>query len=137
MINKTISDCGILHLPRINNRLGNLTSIENLKNIPFEVKRIYYLYDIPGGESRGGHGHKLLESVIIAVSGSFDVTLDDAVNKKKIQLNRPFIGLNVKPGMWREITNFSSGAICLVLASDFYDMEDYIRDYSDFLDFKK
>jgi uncharacterized RmlC-like cupin family protein len=117
--------------------LGNLTSIENLKNIPFEVKRIYYLYDIPGGESRGGHGHKLLESVIIAVSGSFDVTVDDGVNKKKIQLNRPYWGLNVKPGMWREITNFSSGAICLVLASDLYDTEDYIRVYSDFLDFKK
>ena len=137
MINQSVFDCGILHLPRINNRLGNLTSIENLKNIPFEVKRIYYLYDIPGGESRGGHGHKLLESVIIAVSGSFDVTVDDGVNKKKIQLNRPYWGLNVKPGMWREITNFSSGAICLVLASDLYDTEDYIRVYSDFLDFKK
>ncbi|MEO6233227.1 MAG: FdtA/QdtA family cupin domain-containing protein, partial [Ferruginibacter sp.] len=126
-----------IHLPRINNRVGNITSVENLINIPFEVKRIYYLYDIPGGESRGGHAHKELESLLVAVSGSFDVTVDDGINKKTIQLNRPYLGLNIKPGMWRDISNFSSGAVLLVLASQSYIENDYIREYSHYLDFKK
>ncbi|MEP6552253.1 MAG: FdtA/QdtA family cupin domain-containing protein [Ferruginibacter sp.] len=133
----SIFDCSIIHLPRINNRVGNITSVENLINIPFEVKRIYYLYDIPGGESRGGHAHKELESLLVAVSGSFDVTVDDGINKKTIQLNRPYLGLNIKPGMWRDISNFSSGAVLLVLASQSYIENDYIREYSHYLDFKK
>lgn len=133
----SIFDCSIIHLPRVHNRVGNITSVENMKNIPFETKRIYYLYDIPGGESRGGHGHKEMESLIIALSGSFDVTVDDGVNKKTIQLNRPYLGLNVKPGMWRDISNFSSGSVLLVLASLLYSEDDYIRTYSEYLAFTK
>jgi hypothetical protein len=133
----SVFNCDVLHLPKIHNRAGNITPVENGIHIPFEVQRIYYLYDIPGGESRGAHGHKILESVIIAVSGSFDVTIDDGVNKKTVQLNRPYVGLNVKPGIWRDISNFSSGAICLVLASLKYDEGDYIREYEDFINFKK
>lgn len=133
----SVFNCDVLHLPKIHNRAGNITPVENGIHIPFEVQRIYYLYDIPGGESRGAHGHKMLESVIIAVSGSFDVTIDDGINKKTVQLNRPYVGLNVKPGIWRDISNFSSGAICLVLASMKYDEGDYIREYNDFIDFKK
>ena len=132
----SVFDCSIIHLPRVHNRAGNITSVENFINIPFEVKRIYYLFDIPGGESRGAHGHKELESLIVAVSGSFDVTVDDGVNKKTIQLNRPYLGLNIKPGMWREISNFSSGAVLLVLASEVYVKSDYVRDYKVFVEFK-
>ncbi len=132
----SIFDCSIIHLPRIYNRVGNITSVENLINIPFEVKRIYYLYDIPGGESRGGHGHKELESLLVAVSGSFDVTVDDGINKKTIQLNRPYLGLNIKPGLWRDISNFSSGAVLLVLASQGYSECDYIREYENYKQFK-
>lgn len=133
----SIFDCSIIHLPRVHNRVGNITSVENMKNIPFDTKRIYYLYDIPGGESRGGHGHKEMESLIIALSGSFDVTVDDGINKKTIQLNRPYLGLNVKPGMWRDISNFSSGSVLLVLASHLYTEDDYIRTYSEYLAFTK
>jgi hypothetical protein len=133
----SVFDCDVLHLAKIHNRAGNITPVENGLHIPFNVQRIYYLYDIPGGESRGAHGHKLLESLIVAVSGSFDVTLDDGINKKTVQLNRPYVGLNIKPGMWRDISNFSSGAICLVLASLKYAEEDYIRHYNDFLEFKR
>ena len=133
----SIFDCSIIHLPRVHNRVGNITSVENMKNIPFETKRIYYLYDIPGGESRGGHGHKEMESLIIALSGSFDVTVDDGINKKTIQLNRPYLGLNVKPGMWRDISNFSSGSVLLVLSSLLYSEDDYIRTYSEYLAFTK
>lgn len=125
----TIHDCNILNLSQLGDRHGHLTIVENGRDIPFEVKRVYYLYDIPGGESRGGHGHKHLESLIVAVSGSFDVTIDDGVNRKTYSLSRPYVGLNVKPGMWRELHNFSSGAVCLVLASELYKEEDYIRDY--------
>ncbi|MFA9213497.1 MAG: FdtA/QdtA family cupin domain-containing protein [Candidatus Methylacidiphilales bacterium] len=132
----SIFDCNIIHLPKIHSRQGNITPVQNNINIPFEVKRIYYLYDIPGGESRGAHGHKDLESLIIAVSCSFDVTIDDGFNKKTVQLNRPYLGLNLKPGMWRDISNFSSGAICLVLASEKFDENDYFRNYDDFLNFK-
>lgn len=131
----SIFDCYCLHLPRIHNRSGNITPVENDNTIPFKVKRVYFLYDIPGGESRGAHGHKNLESLIVAISGSFDVTIDDGVNKKTIQLNRPYIGLHLLPGIWRDISNFSSGAICLVLASEVYNQEDYIRTYDDFLKF--
>jgi len=137
MINKRYSvfDCHIIHFPKIHNRAGNITPLQNNIDIPFEIKRVYYLYDIPGGESRGAHGHKNLQQVIIAATGSFDVTLDDGVNKKTVQLNRPYFGLHINPGMWRDISNFSSGAICLVLASEVYDENDYLRDYSEFLTF--
>ena len=129
----SVFDCQIIHFPKVHNRSGNLTSIQNMIEVPFSIKRVYYLYDVPGGESRGGHGHRKLEQVIIAASGSFDITLDDGKNKKTINLNRPYFGLHVLPGMWRDISNFSSGAICLVLASELYSDIDYIRDYSTFL----
>ena len=129
----TVFDCHIIHFPKIHNRAGNITPIQNGVEIPFNVKRVYYLYDIPGGESRGAHAHKVLHQVIIAASGSFDVTLDDGKNKKTVNLNRPYFGLYIYPGMWRDISNFSSGAICLVLASESYDAGDYLRDYTNFL----
>ena len=135
MINKrySIFDCSIIHFPKINNRAGNLTPIQNNIDIPFKIKRVYYLYDMPGGETRGAHAHKRLEQIIIAASGCFDVTLNDGRNKKTVQLNRPYFGLHVYPGMWRDLSNFSSGAICLVFASELYDETDYIRDYNEFL----
>ena len=133
---RTVFDCGIIHFPKIHNRAGNITPVQNSIEVPFDVKRVYFLYDVPGGESRGAHGHKILEQVIIAASGSFDVTLDDGKNKKTVQLNRPYFGLHVQPGMWRDISNFSSGAICLVLASELYNSADYIRDYESFKIFK-
>ncbi|HVZ55140.1 MAG TPA: FdtA/QdtA family cupin domain-containing protein [Chitinophagaceae bacterium] len=133
----TVFDCSILQLPRIHNRAGNITPVTNLETIPFAVKRIYYLYDMPGGESRGAHAHRALEQLVVAASGSFDITLDDGKNKKTVHLARPYMGLHLLPGMWRDISNFSSGAICLVLASDVYDETDYIRDYRDFLAYKK
>ena len=136
MKNNTIYNCPIVELPKIHNRAGNITPIENNKEIPFEIKRVYYLYDVPGGEERGGHAHKQLQQFIIAASGSFDVTIDDGKNKKTISLNRPYYGLHIIPGIWRELSNFSSGAICLVLASEKYDENDYIRNYNDFLNDK-
>jgi dTDP-4-dehydrorhamnose 3,5-epimerase-like enzyme len=129
----TIQDCSVLSLSQLGDRHGHLTIIENEQDVPFKIKRVYYLYDIPGGESRGGHGHIHLESLIVAVSGSFDVTLDDGQERKTISLNRPYHGLHVKPGMWRELHNFSSGAVCLVLASETYNEADYIRDYDEFI----
>jgi len=108
-----------------------------MKNVPFEVKRVYYLYDVPGGEGRGGHAHKELQQFIIAVSGAFDVLLDDGTNKKIVHLDRSFYGLHVVPGIWRELLNFSSGAVCLVLASHLFDADDYLRDYNSFLNFTK
>ena len=110
--------------------------MENSRNIPFDIKRVYYLYDVPGGETRGGHAHKLLHQLIIAASGSFDVLLDDGKNKKVINLNRPYFGLYIIPGIWRELLNFSSGAICLVLASELYSESDYIRNFQIYLEFK-
>ena len=129
----TVFDCSIIQFPEIQNRAGNITPIQNNIEVPFEIKRVYYLYDVPGGESRGAHAHKELEQLIIAASGSFDVTIDDGKNKKTVSLNRPNFGLHLKPGMWRELSNFSSGSICLVLASLLYDEADYIRDYNQFL----
>ncbi len=133
----TVFDCAILELPRINNRSGNITAIQNKEEIPFDVKRIFYLYDIPGGESRGAHAHKKCHQFLVAASGSFEVQLDDGKVKKTVMLNQPFRGLHIPPGIWASEVNFSSGAICLVLASHKYDENDYIRDYKRFLEFKK
>jgi len=132
----SIFDCCVLEFNQIHNRSGNITSIQNRSNIPFDVRRIYYLYDVPGGAQRGGHAHKELQQLIVAASGCFDLVIDDGKNKKIVELNRPYYGLQVVPGIWREIINFSSGAICLVLASHKYDANDYIRDYDDFLKYK-
>ena len=118
-------------------RRGNLTVVENGKTLPFDVKRVYYLYDVPGGESRGAHAHRELSQLIIAASGSFTVTLDDGKCKRTYFLNRPYQGLYVKPGMWRDLGDFSSGAVCMVLASDVYKADDYIRTYEEFLQFRK
>ncbi len=131
--NNTVFDCSIIDVSKVHNEAGNITVIENGKNIPFDVKRIYYLYDIPGGEARGGHAHYELEQYIIAASGSFDVILDDGKNRKIVTLNRPNLALHIVPGLWRELDNFSSGSISLVLASHEYDESDYIRKYSEFL----
>lgn len=132
-----VSDCSILELDKHHSdRKGNLSVVENGITLPFDVKRVYYLYDVPGGESRGSHAHKELEQLIIAASGSFKVTLDDGQNKRSFFLNRPYQGLYVKPGMWRDLEDFSSGAVCLVLASEVYQAEDYIRDYQEFLKFR-
>lgn len=133
----TVFDCNIIHLNKIHNRAGNITPVENNVHIPFAVKRVYYLYDIPGGESRAAHGHKQLEQFIVAASGSFDITIDDGINKKTVQLNRPYMGLHIQPGIWRDISNFSSGAICLVLASMLYTEADYLRDYRQFKNYKQ
>lgn len=127
-----IHQCNILQLPKVHDRAGNITAIENNIHLPFDVERVFYLYDVPGGEKRGGHAHKELQELIIAVSGAFDVLMDDGKNKKIIHLDRPFIGLHITQGVWRELLNFSSGAICLVLASHKYDEDDYIREYSQF-----
>ena len=129
----SIQECKILSLPVVHDRRGNLTFIESLKIIPFEIKRVYYLYDVPGGAERGGHAHKQLHQLIIAMSGSFDVLLDDGKDKKKFHLNRSYNGLYICPMIWREINNFSSGSVCMVLASTFYDEEDYYREYSEFM----
>ena len=128
-----LGDCKIIELPRVNDPRGNLTFIEGGRHVPFEIRRVYYLYDVPGGATRAGHGHRRLEQVIIAMSGSFDVTLDDGRERRRFHLNRSYYGLYVAPLMWREIDNFSSGSVCMVLASDYYDEADYFRYYEDFL----
>ena len=128
-----LEDCKIVELPVIADQRGSLTFVEGCTHIPFDIRRVYYLYDVPGGAERGAHGHKELEQLIIAASGSFDVVLDDGQDKARFHLNRSYYGLYIGPGMWREITNFSSGAVCLVLASLRYDEGDYIRDYEDYL----
>jgi len=128
-----IDECQIIELPRINDPRGNLTFVESNRHIPFAVKRVYYLYDVPGGAERGGHAHKALQQLIIAMSGSFDIHLDDGKEKKTIHMNRSYNGLYVCPMIWREIDNFSSGAVCMVLASDYYDEADYYRSYDSFI----
>ncbi len=128
-----LEDCKIIELPVIKDPRGNLSIVEANKHIPFGIERIYYLYDIPGGAERGGHAHKALHQLIIAISGSFDIHLDDGISKKTIHMNRSYNGLYVCPMIWREINNFSSGAVCLVLASDFYSEEDYYRNYNEFI----
>ena len=133
-----VFDCTMVELDRHHSdRMGNLSVVENGKTLPFDVKRVYYLYDVPGGENRGAHAHKELSQLIIAASGSFTVTLDDGKCKRSFFLNRPYQGLYVKPGMWRDLEDFSSGAVCMVLASDVYLKEDYIRDYQEFLEFRR
>jgi hypothetical protein len=137
MITKpSIYNCSVIELNKVHNRSGNLTAIEDRMHIPFDVKRLYYLYDVPGGAERGGHAHKGLQQLIVAASGCFDVVLDDGKNRKVVELNRPYYGLHVIPGIWRELINFSSGAICLVLASEKYDPKDYMRDYNEFLKYR-
>lgn len=129
----SLNKCKVIDLPRINDPRGNLTFIEGGVHIPFEVKRVYYLYDVPGGAERGGHAHKDLNQLIVAMSGSFDVVLDDGREKRRIHLNRSYQGLLVCPMIWRELDNFSSGSVCMVLASNRYDESDYFRNYDDFL----
>lgn len=132
-----VYDCSIIELDRHHSdRKGNITVVENNKTVPFDVKRTYYLYDVPGGESRGGHAHKALYQLIVAASGSFTVTLDDGNVKRTFMLNRPYTGLMVVPGIWRTLDDFSSGAVCMVLASESYSEEDYIRDYGEFIKLK-
>ena len=138
MKNSTVYDCSIIELNRHHSdRKGNLTVVENKSTVPFDVRRVYYLYDVPGGVSRGGHAHRQLFQMIVAVSGSFSVTLDDGTVKRTFLLNRPYKGLLVVPGIWRTLDDFSSGAVCMVLASEGYDATDYIRDYADFLNLKQ
>jgi len=137
MKNSTVNDCKIVQLNKIHNRAGNITIIENNLDIPFQVKRIYYLYDIPSNETRGGHAHKELYQLIIGASGSFNINLNDGVNDKTIFLNRPDFGLLIVPGIWRDLSDFSSGSVCLVFASQVYSENDYIRDYDEFLTLKK
>ncbi len=125
--------CRIVDLPKVTDPRGNLTFIEGGRHIPFEIKRVYYIYDVPGGAERGGHAHKKLEQFIIAVSGSFDVVVSDGCNKRKFQLNRSYYGLYICSMIWREIENFSSGSVCMALSSEYYDEADYYRDYAEFL----
>ena len=128
-----LSECKKIELPIVHDPRGNLTFIENSKHIPFDTQRVYYLYDVPGGSERGGHAHKELHQFVIAMSGSFDITLDDGNKKQKYHLNRSYYGLYICPMIWREIDNFSSGSVCMVLASHYFSEDDYYRDYSDFL----
>lgn len=138
MKTSSVKDCVIIELDKHHSdRKGNLSVVANNGNIPFEIKRVYYLYDVPGGESRGGHAHKNLYQLIVAASGAFSVTLDDGKEKRTIILNRPYQGLLVVPGIWGELNDFSSGAVCLVLASEKYDENDYIRNYDEFITWKK
>lgn len=129
----SLKDCTLIDLPRVNDPRGNLTFIEGGRHVPFDVKRIFYLYDVPGGAMRAGHALKRCHQFIVATSGSFDVVLDDGSERKRFQLNRSYYGLYVPPLVWREIDNFSSNSVCFVLASETYDESDYYRDYEDFL----
>ena len=137
MILTTVYDCSLIELSKHHHEKGNITVVENNLTVPFDVQRTYYLYDIPGGEERGAHAHKKLQQLIIAASGSFDVILNDGNVKRRFTLNHPYQGLYVKPGIWRDLGEFSSGAVCLVLASEPFDEEDYIRDYHSFMEYIK
>ena len=134
---KSVFDCSLFELNKVHNLEGNLTYIYQNVHVPFEINRVFYTYDIPGGESRGAHAHKECHQFIVAASGSFEVVLDDGVNKRTVLLNRPFWGSHVPPGIWSAEQGFSSGSICLVLASHTFSEEDYIRDYDEFLRFRK
>lgn len=130
----TLQRCRMIEFPKIKDARGNLTFIEGDRHVPFQIRRVYYLYDVPGGEARGGHAHQQLEQVIIAVNGSFDVEIDDGHEKRVVRLCRASEGLHLVPGIWRELTNFTSGSVCLVLASQPYEESDYYRDYDQFLE---
>lgn len=132
MVETTVTDCQLLEFPKNHQLNGNLTSITNGKEVPFDIKRIYYLYDVPGGESRGAHGHRELYQIMVALSGSFTVTLDDGNHKRSFHLYQPYQGLLIPPGLWRDLDTFSSGSICMVLASHEYDEADYFRNYDEF-----
>jgi hypothetical protein len=132
MIKPTVFDCTLLYLPKIGNRIGHITPVNNNHEIPFDVRRVFYLYDIPGGESRGAHAHKKCHQFLVAASGSFEVLLNDGRTQRQILLNRPDVGIHILPGIWASEINFSSGSICLVLASQEYNEEDYIREYRDY-----
>ena len=136
MKSPSVYDCSVIELPKIENRAGNITPVSNSKEIPFDINRVFYIYDIPGGKDRGAHAHKECHQFLVAASGSFEVELDDGITKRTVMLNRPYFGLHIPPGIWAAEKSFSSGAICLVLASHQYDEEDYIREYKDFLSFK-
>lgn len=129
----SIEDCKIIELPKFSDPRGNLTFIEGMRHIPFEIRRVYYTYDVPGGADRGGHAHKALHQLMIAMSGSFDVTLDDGRSKKKFHLSRSYQGLYICPMIWRHLDNFSSGSVSMVLASNIYEASDYFRDYDEFM----
>ena len=128
----TVYDCSVVELGKIENNQGNLTVVQSNLNVPFDIKRVFYLYDIPGGEARGAHAHKQCHQFLVAVSGCFEVALDDGVNKRTVTLNRPFYGLHIPPGIWAAEQEFSSGSVCLVLTSETFSEEDYIRDYEQF-----
>ena len=133
----SVYDCSVIALPVKHHSKGSLTVVENIRHIPFEAKRVFYLYDIPGGESRGAHAHKECHQFLVAASGAFEVALDDGATKRTVLLNRPYYGLHIPPGIWAAEQGFSSGSVCLVLASDKYNADDYIREYQDFLRWKK
>ncbi len=128
----SLEKCQLIELPKVHDERGNLTFIEGRRHIPFDIKRVYYLYDVPGGASRAGHAHKKLQQFLVAMSGSFDVTIDDGRSKTKFQLNRSYYGLYIPSMIWREIDNFSSGAVCLALASEYFEEADYYRNYDEF-----
>lgn len=132
MKNNKVFDCNLIYLPQIGDRQGHITAINNQVEIPFNVNRVFYLYDIPGGESRGAHAHKECHQFLVAASGSFEVLLDDGITKRQVQLNKPDMGLHIPPGIWASEINFSSGAICLVMASHNYNESDYIRSYEEY-----
>jgi dTDP-4-dehydrorhamnose 3,5-epimerase-like enzyme len=132
MSRTTVEQCHLVDLPKINDPRGNLTFVEGERHVPFDIRRVYYVYDVPGGSERGGHAHKALQQLIVAMSGSFDVVLNDGRTSRRFHLNRSYFGLFVCPMIWRELDNFSSGAVCMVLASNRYDEEDYYRDFAQF-----
>ena len=134
---KSVYDCSVIELPRIENAKGNITPVHSGINLPFEIARIFYLYDIPGGEARGAHAHRECHQFLVAASGSFEVVLDDGYNKRTVTLNRPYVGLHIPPGIWAAEQGFSSGSICLVLTSHIYDEADYIRDYASFINYTR
>ena len=134
---KSVYDCSVIELPRIENAIGNITPVHSGINLPFEIARIFYLYDIPGGEARGAHAHRECHQFLVAASGSFEVVLDDGYNKRTVTLNRPYFGLHIPPGIWAAEQGFSSGSICLVLTSHIYDEADYIRDYASFINYTR
>ena len=133
----SVFECSIIHLPQITNRAGNITPVSNDENIPFAVKRVFYIYDIPGGQKRGAHSHMECHQILIPASGSFEVDLMDGISTRTVLLNRPYYGLHIPPGIWAAEKGFSSGAVCLVLTSHLYEASDYIRDYEQFLEFRQ